>query len=205
MLEYKVGRLKGRFVVTWKDDAGQRHRFRLAAATAREADAEARDVLITATANAGDITVEKLLHGYREEYAGRSIAESMRHTGKSILPWFGHFRPDQITPEDCRAYIADRRAAISPYVIEWGGRQVKSIKRGFAAATQAAGLDDVTPHTLRHTAAVHMAAAGVPMEKISQYLGHSNTATTERVYARFAPDHLRDAADALDFAKLKSM
>jgi integrase len=48
-----------------------------------------------------------------------------------------------------------------------------------------------------------MAAAGVPMARISQFMGHSNTATTERVYARLAPDHMSDAADALDFGKLR--
>ena len=58
---------------------------------------------------------------------------------------------------------------------------------------------------LRHTAAVHMAEAGVPMTRISQFLGHSNTGITERAYARFAPDHLRDAADVVDFTKLRKV
>jgi integrase len=92
-----------------------------------------------------------------------------------------------------------QRAALSDHVVEWCGAPVRSIRRGFAVAVDNAGLTGVTQHTLRHTAAVHMAAAGVPMSQISQYLGHSNTAITERVYARFAPDHLRNAADVLDF------
>lgn len=92
-------------------------------------------------------------------------------------------------------------AALSDYVIEWAGGPVRSIRRGFESAVTAAGIEGVTQHTLRHTAAVHMAAAGVPMSRISQYLGHSNEAVTARVYARFAPDHLRDAADVLDFSR----
>ena len=40
------------------------------------------------------------------------------------------------------------------------------------------------------------------MAKVSQYLGHSNVQVTERIYARFAPDHLRDAAEILDFGGL---
>ncbi len=99
------------------------------------------------------------------------------------------------------ALTAAREAALSPYVIEWAGGPVKSIKKGFAHAVANAGLKDVSPHVLRHTAAVHMAAGGVPMEKISQYLGHSSTEVTQRVYARFAPDHLRDAAELLNFGK----
>lgn len=92
-----------------------------------------------------------------------------------------------------------RTAALSEYVVEWAGQQVASIKTGFKAAAKAAKLEDVTPHTLRHTAAVHMAAAGRPMSKISQYLGHSSIHVTEKVYARYAPEHLREEADILDF------
>lgn len=333
MRDYKIGRLNGRFVVTWYDETGKRRRFRLAAATAGAADAEARDVILAATADPNGTTVADIWEAYRDERAGRSIAESMRHTGKSVLPFFGHLRPDQITVEDCRAYAEERRAAgrqdgtiwtqlghlrnalswahkrglirrapyierpaqpapkeryltrgeidrllaadcaphirlsiilllttacrvgalldltwdrvdmergqialrtdfsgprkgratvpindtaraalaqareaaLSPFVIEWGGKQVKSIKRGFAAAVKDAGLEGVSPHVLRHTCAVHMAEAGVPMARISQYLGHTNTTTTERVYARFQPDHLRDAATILDFGKVRKI
>lgn len=93
-----------------------------------------------------------------------------------------------------------REAALSDYVVEWAGGPVKSIRKGFVSACEAAGLKDVTPHSVRHTAAVHMAAAGIPISKISQFLGHSNEAITARVYARFAPDHLREAGDVLDFS-----
>jgi len=61
-----------------------------------------------------------------------------------------------------------------------------------------AGLEDVSAHVLRHTAAVWMAEAGVPMDEISQYLGHSNVEITRRVYARYSPDYLRKAASALE-------
>lgn len=94
-----------------------------------------------------------------------------------------------------------QRSRVSDYVVEWAGAQVASIKTGFKAACENAGLAGVTPHTLRHTAAVHMAASGSRMERISQYLGHSNTSVTERVYARFAPDHLREEAEILDFTR----
>jgi integrase len=92
-----------------------------------------------------------------------------------------------------------KEAALTEYVIEWAGAPIKGIKTGFNAAVAAAGLKNVSPHVLRHTAGVHLAAAGVPMSKISQYLGHSNTSVTERVYARFAPDHMREEAEVLDF------
>jgi integrase len=94
-----------------------------------------------------------------------------------------------------------RKAALTDYVVEWAGKPVKSIKTGFNAATEAAKLADVSPHTLRHTAAVHLVSNGVAMQKVSQYLGHSSIAVTERVYGRYAPEHLREEAAILDFAQ----
>jgi integrase len=94
-----------------------------------------------------------------------------------------------------------KKLALTDSVVEWAGKEVKSIKTGFRAACKAAKLEDVSPHTLRHTAAVHLVANGVPMQKVSQYLGHSSTAVTERVYGRYAPDHLREEAAILDFTK----
>lgn len=117
--------------------------------------------------------------------------------------------PDDKTPRKGRAtvpinqtlFAALRTAkdeALSDYVVEWGGKQVGSIKRSIEKAAELAGLEDVTPHVFRHTAAVWMAEAGVPLVEIAQYLGHSTPAITYKVYARYSPDHLKRAAAALE-------
>lgn len=85
------------------------------------------------------------------------------------------------------------------HVIEWGGGGLRSIKKGFGAATLRADLDDVTPHTLRHTAASWMVMAGVPIVEVSKLMGHSDSRVTYRVYAHLAPDYLQGAAKALNF------
>jgi integrase len=95
------------------------------------------------------------------------------------------------------ALVEARHGSISPYVIEWGGERVMSVKRGIAAAARRAELK-CSPHVLRHTAAVWMAEDGVSMAKIAQYLGHSDSKTTERVCARFSPEFMQDAAAALE-------
>ncbi|MDX8348556.1 tyrosine-type recombinase/integrase [Cognatiyoonia sp. IB215446] len=77
--------------------------------------------------------------------------------------------------------------------------------RGIAAAVDRSGIGHLRIHDCRHTAAVLMLGAGVPMEKVSQVLGHSNTATTERVYARFLPQHMQDAVNVLDFARARGV
>ena len=83
-------------------------------------------------------------------------------------------------------------------VIQYAGEPVGDIKKAFATAVRNAGLQDVTPHDLRHTAAVWMAEADIPMPQIAQFLGHSSSAITEKVYARFSPSFLRNAARALE-------
>ena len=95
------------------------------------------------------------------------------------------------------ALIEAKRTSLSPHVIEWGGVRVLSVKKGIAAAAKRAGVR-CSPHVLRHTAAVWMAESRVPMAEIAQYLGHENSRTTERVYARFSPDYLQGAAATLD-------
>src|SRR5690606_16530749 len=84
-----------------------------------------------------------------------------------------------------------QRGALTPFVIEWASEPVKSIKRGLKAAGAAAGRPDVSPHMLRHSAAVWMAEGGHSMAEIAQFLGHDDERTTARIYARFSPTHLR--------------
>lgn len=98
-----------------------------------------------------------------------------------------------------------RREAMTDYVVEWCGERIASIKTGFNAACARAGLEGVSPHVLRHTAAVWMVEDGVPMDEVSQYLGHSNRDITFRVYGRFSPTHLRRAASVLNFMELKEV
>lgn len=97
-----------------------------------------------------------------------------------------------------------KAAAVSSYVVEFGGEQIASIRKGFEGAARRAGLEGITLHTIRHSAAVAMVSSGIPIEKVAQFLGHSNTAVTYSTYGRFAPEHLTDAAEVLDFVKLKA-
>jgi integrase len=88
------------------------------------------------------------------------------------------------------------RGRQSRFVIERGAQQVKSIKKAFQAAAARSGIH-VTPYTLRHTGAVWAAEAGVSMAELAQFMGHDDSATTEKHYARFSPGHLRRVADAV--------
>lgn len=88
------------------------------------------------------------------------------------------------------------QARTSESVIERGGKPVACIKKAFQAASERSAVH-VTPYMLRHTGAVWMAEAGVPMAEIAQFMGHDDDRTTSRHYARYSPDYLRGPAEAL--------
>lgn len=119
------------------------------------------------------------------------LSDSATRKGRAVVPM-----NDGVRAELARAKKA---SVMEAHVIEYKSGPVQSIKTGFNAAVKAAGLSDVTPHVCRHTAAVHMAEAGIPMDEIAQYLGHDDSRITSRVYARFSPKHLRSASNVLDY------
>jgi integrase len=87
-------------------------------------------------------------------------------------------------------------ARTSPYVIEWGGDQVKCVKKAFQAASKRSGVH-ATPYTLRHTGAVWAAEAGISMPELAQMMDHDDDRTTQASYARFSPDYLARVVEAI--------
>lgn len=76
---------------------------------------------------------------------------------------------------------------------------ISEIKRGFKTACAQAGIENATPHTLRHTTASWLVMSGTPIYDVAKLLGHSSISTTQR-YAHLAPDHLRATVAALESA-----
>ena len=62
---------------------------------------------------------------------------------------------------------------------------------------QHAGLEEVTPHTLRHTFARTLLAAGVPLSDVADLLGHSSLDTT-RIYTKASETELLAAIARLE-------
>jgi hypothetical protein len=103
------------------------------------------------------------------------------------------------------ALLDAQKGALSDNVIEWNGEPVKSVRKGFTEAVRRAKLGrDVTPHTLRHTAASWLESGGMPMGRISRFLGHSNEDVTRNIYAKPDAKALEEAAKILDFGAKKS-
>jgi integrase/recombinase XerD len=57
---------------------------------------------------------------------------------------------------------------------------------------KAAGLEDITPHTLRHSVAVHMLGNGADARAVQELMGHADLATTLK-YANLPKMRLREA------------
>lgn len=107
-------------------------------------------------------------------------------------------RPVSPMTDAVRAELeAARIGALTDHVIEWNGEPVRSIKKAFAAAVAKAKLRNVTPHTLRHTAATWLTEAGIPMEIIARFIGHRDPKTTRTIYSHPSAETLRSAANVI--------
>lgn len=73
-------------------------------------------------------------------------------------------------------------------------------RRVFDRAARRAGLDGITPHGLRHTAASLAVASGANVKAVQRMLGHASAAMTLDVYAGLFDDDLDAVADRLGAA-----
>ncbi|WP_292533846.1 site-specific integrase [Methylocystis sp.] len=81
-------------------------------------------------------------------------------------------------------------------VVEWGGKPVERVNKGFRKAAATAGLENVMPHTLRHTAATWLMKNRCDLWEAAGFLGMT-VETLERVYGHHHPDYQRGAANKI--------
>jgi integrase len=86
----------------------------------------------------------------------------------------------------------------NPYLIcgEKPGRHLANIEKPWRRIRNAAGLEDVRLHDLRHSFASVAASGGQSLVVIGKMLGHSKATTTAR-YAHLADDPVKAASEAV--------
>jgi integrase len=90
----------------------------------------------------------------------------------------------------------------------WATVQWISIEAGFSAQAKVERgrkpkATGISPHVLRHTAATHMARAGVPLWKIAKILGNT-LAVVESTYAKWAPEDPAGTVDMISGGVLET-
>jgi integrase len=88
---------------------------------------------------------------------------------------------------------ARKRGAELGYVLHIDGERIGDIKKGFAAACARAGIQGVSPHTLKHTAATWLMQNGTDPWQAAGFLSTS-VETLLRVYGHHHPEYQREAA-----------
>lgn len=165
-------------------------------------DDNAADVELTADSEIGNRLLLSLMYasGMRaQEVCDLTVGNILSDETKTILVITGKGKKTR------RIRIADRCAVMLKEYLNWRGialqegrhvfssqtheqmtiscveaiykKHLKEAKRQNPSLFQAAGY---SPHSMRHTCAMHMLEAGVPIMAIKNFLGHSSVTTTER-------------------------
>jgi integrase len=116
------------------------------------------------------------------------LAEGQSETSKR--------RPTIRIPTRLLAHMRRWYANGARHVIEHDRQAVVSIKKSFAATAADAGLPDVTPHSLRHTAVTWAMQGGIDPYKAGGYFGLT-LGMIQRTYGHHHPDHLAGVGEAL--------
>jgi integrase len=82
------------------------------------------------------------------------------------------------------------------YVIEFAGKPVDRVTKAFARVAADAGLADVTPHILRHTAVTWAMQNSADPYAAADFFGMT-LEILQRVYGHHHPDHHKGVGDAL--------
>ena len=128
------------------------------------------------------------------EVAGRIVSSTPKtHRSRSVpIPRFLVEEIAQLVIGKTAHEHVFTRPDGQPLRLSWFRRAV------FVPAVAAAGLDGLTPHGLRHTAASLAIASGADVKVVQTMLGHASATMTLDLYGHLYADRLDEVADAMD-------
>ena len=101
--------------------------------------------------------------------------------GRALELWLDRGRPALTTEESGNALFLGVR----------GGRvNQRTVRQVVHEYARAAGVPDVGPHALRHSAATHLLDGGADLREVQELLGHSSLKTTQR-YTHVSVEQLK--------------
>lgn len=106
-------------------------------------------------------------------------------------------RPPAPIPRQLLGHLKRWKRNGALWAVEFRGGRVASIKRAFPSAVEAAELEAVTPHTLKHTAITWALQNGASTWHCAGFFGTSQ-ATIEKVYGHHSPDFMQSALQAME-------
>ena len=112
----------------------------------------------------------------------------MDNAAAILAAYLAEHRLDSPGHDDHPVFFNQHGAKLSRGGIAW-------ILRKYQARTDDPPLADLSPHALRHSQAMHLYDAGVPLPYIRDILGHVDLSTTE-IYARASTEAKRKALEA---------
>lgn len=134
-------------------------------------------------ANVGDVDLgERMVR-----VLGKGDKERMVPFGqpaaRALTRWLERARPALVTRSTGAALFLGAR----------GGRvDPRTLRGALHRLTAQAGVRDLAPHGLRHSAATHLLAGGSDLRTVQEVLGHASLRTTQR-YTHVTPERLRAA------------
>jgi len=108
-------------------------------------------------------------------------------------------RPPAPLPRRLLAHLRRWKRAGQRFAVEWNGAPVRDVDKAFRNVAREAGLPDVTPHILRHTAATWQMQLGTDPWQAAEYLGMTLKTLLDN-YGHHHPDYLKGPREAFDRA-----